>query len=597
LRNSCMMIRLIAVALIALVSVSTLHAQQSNPLADSLKQELENASTNEQKLFYLAQLGQLTMGINKKASDEYAAQMIQLAELSRDRSLMVTALLADARRHFNMGGRTDYTAIGIERSQKALGLAKESHLEDKEAWAYIYLATGERGNSNYDKAINYNNLALSLANNVDNDSLKVSAYNSIGSSYLRKKDKLLSFRNYLIAMEIAEKSDSYWLMRSCYSNMTSFYLDLEEFEKAKDYSFKILKLTQRFGRKYERMEAYNQLGTVYSNAKQFDMAKSFYDKAIGMADTLNMELLKLNTYGGMIDMYMTNNMTKEGLEFLKTRPELVNFMKTAGFDYYMDNSFGVAHLQLGHLDSAYYYLKRAEPRYESNANRDGRYWFYTNMSDYYQKKNDFKTALAYLLKAKANADGVQDLEIQKDLASNLDSIYQHLGDYKNAYYYNRQYHTYKDSLAELSMEKDLMLMEVETENKRQERLDAEEVEARRTRHNIQYMGITAAIAGVFIILVMLGIFSVSAGTIRILGFFAFIFLFEFIILLADNQIHHWTHGEPWKILAIKIGLISVLLPLHHFLEEKVIHYLTSRKMLDLNKSMLFSKLATPKEEE
>jgi uncharacterized membrane protein len=102
------------------------------------------------------------------------------------------------------------------------------------------------------------------------------------------------------------------------------------------------------------------------------------------------------------------------------------------------------------------------------------------------------------------------------------------------------------------------------------------------------MGITTAIAAIFILLVMLGVFSVSQSTIKILGFFAFIFLFEFIILLADNQIHNWTHGEPWKILAIKIGLIPILLPLHHFLEEKVIHYLTSKKMLELNKVGILS---------
>src|SRR5204862_8324769 len=127
---------------------------------------------------------------------------------------------------------------------------------------------------------------------------------------------------------------------------------------------------------------------------------------------------------------------------------------------------------------------------------------------------------------------------------------------------------------------------------RQKELEATLAEqATITRHNIQYMGITAAIAGVFIVLVMFGIFSVSPSTIRILGFFAFIFLFEFIILLADNQIHHWTHGEPWKILAIKIGLISVLLPFHHFLEEKVIHYLTSKKMLEINKEELLAKFA------
>jgi uncharacterized membrane protein len=168
-------------------------------------------------------------------------------------------------------------------------------------------------------------------------------------------------------------------------------------------------------------------------------------------------------------------------------------------------------------------------------------------------------------------------------------------DFKNAYLYNNKYRVYSDSLRKLSTEKDLMALEVENENKRKEREALAEEEAVRTRHNIQYMGITVAIACVFILLTMFGIFRVSSTTIRILGFFAFIFLFEFIILLADHEIHHLTHGEPWMIMAIKIVLISILLPLHHFLEEKVIHYLTSRKMLELNKAALFSKLMPKRE--
>jgi hypothetical protein len=64
-------------------------------------------------------------------------------------------------------------------------------------------------------------------------------------------------------------------------------------------------------------------------------------------------------------------------------------------------------------------------------------------------------------------------------------------------------------------------------------------------------------------------------------------LFEFIILIADTKIHDITHGEPWKVLAIKIGLIAILLPLHHKVEEKVIHYLTTQELLRLKGKGLF----------
>jgi hypothetical protein len=48
-------------------------------------------------------------------------------------------------------------------------------------------------------------------------------------------------------------------------------------------------------------------------------------------------------------------------------------------------------------------------------------------------------------------------------------------------------------------------------------------------------------------------------------------------LLADKPIQAWTAEEPWKVLMIKIVLGAGLVPLHHWLEHKVIHYLSGRR--------------------
>ena len=181
-------------------------------------------------------------------------------------------------------------------------------------------------------------------------------------------------------------------------------------------------------------------------------------------------------------------------------------------------------------------------------------------------------------KAMALADETKDLEWQQDIAKKLDTVYATLGDFKQSRLYSSLYHSYKDSLQKLGEEKDLLQMELADEEQRQKRIEREEAEALRERHNIQYLGITIAIAVVFLLLVLMGTFRVSETTIKIMGFFAFILLFEFIILIADNKIHHWTHGEPLPILGIKIVLIAILLPLHHWLEHKVVHYLASRRL-------------------
>lgn len=570
---------------------------QPPELTDSLKQNLERATTAEKKVLWLGELSQYYMGVDNSLSNQYAAQQMRIAEESRDRNLMVTVHLYDAQRYLNFSGRQENINKGIESAERALALAHDNSLQELEAWAYDYLALGSRFNSDYDKALNYGNMALSLASGVDSDSLKVSTYNTIAKIYLAKDEKMLAFRNFLKAMEIAEASGNFWQLRSCYKSLAGFYRGIDDFEKAKDLLYKLIAASLQHNRKYERQEAYNELGEVYAGNKQYDLAQDYYDKALALADSLNFTVVKLNTYVYMINMYLGSNQWDKAIKFFDSKPELRNFMIHAGFTHFIYQAYGMAHTMMGNLDSGAYYLAKAEPTYEKSAPRENKYWFYSNMLTHYQRRKDYKKALAYGLKAEAMSESIGDLSMKSLISRSLDSLYQETGDYQKAYLYNHRYQTYKDSLEELSQEKELMALEIENERKRKEREAAIEAQAKRDWHNIQYMGITVAIAAVFIILVMLGIFSVSHTTIRILGFFAFIFLFEFIILIADNQIHHWTHGEPWKILAIKIGLISILLPLHHYLEEKVIHYLTTKKLLEINKEALLGKFISRKESE
>ncbi|WP_315818400.1 hypothetical protein [Paraflavitalea speifideaquila] len=135
------------------------------------------------------------------------------------------------------------------------------------------------------------------------------------------------------------------------------------------------------------------------------------------------------------------------------------------------------------------------------------------------------------MKAKQLGDEIGSLDLQQQSTVNLDSLYQLKGDFKNAHLYNSLAYQYKDSLQKLAKEKDLLSLEIDNENRRKEReANQREVELSR-RHKIQYMGIVVAIVGIFILLVMAGIFRVSTATIKVLGFFAFIFLLSSLSFL------------------------------------------------------------------
>jgi hypothetical protein len=202
---------------------------------------------------------------------------------------------------------------------------------------------------------------------------------------------------------------------------------------------------------------------------------------------------------------------------------------------------------------------------------------YEELGNFYRRKSDPQRAALYYGKEWAIGQMTGRLQLSRDAALKLDSIYLQMHDYRSAYVYHTEYTRDADSLRNLAREADMLKLEVDNDSRRREREAKEEEEATEHRHNVQYMGFTAGLVVLFIVLVMMGWLAVPPSVIRTLGFLSFIFLFEFIILLADKQIQGWTHEEPWKVLLIKIGLAAILVPLHHWLEHKVIVYLSNRK--------------------
>ena len=258
-------------------------------------------------------------------------------------------------------------------------------------------------------------------------------------------------------------------------------------------------------------------------------------------------------------------------------------MREFGLSAVIDQSYGYIYTQLNQFDSARFYFNRALPYFENNTNESNKINFYSQLANMYKKTGDNSTAIEYYQKVKALGEKNGSLESIRSAAKNLDSLYLTTGDYKQSSLYNSVYYQYKDSIDKLKKENELAQIEALDEQQRAERARLEELEAKEKRNRIQYMGIIIGIVVLFVALAMMGWFKVSANTIRAIGFFSFLIFFEFIFLVFKKNIAGLTHGVPLYDLAFMIALAAILVPLHHWLEHKVIHFLTSHHMLKLRR--------------
>ena len=558
-------------------------AQQATAV-DSLKKDISAAKTTKEKLEKMDELSRVLMNVNLEESDNYGKQIILLAEESRDRELMIKAYLSNGLRCSYFVSRKEYLDRSVSYYNKALEIAKKEKIPKFIATAQLRLSAVYLAGLEKDKALNYANQGFSVISSLDNDSLKTEAYNTFGDVYLVRNEKILALRNYLNALSIAEDAKNAPLIKNCYLNLSAFYSNIEEYDKAIDYytlAYKKLDEIKTGNVPYQRVVYLTSIGNLYAAKKNHDIAIGYFERSIAMADSLKFSNLKIPGYVSLLNQYLNMDEPQKALNYFNSSQgqNLKTYLAQFGFAGVTDQAYGVIYTGLNKFDSAKYYFNRASPFFEKGSNETGKMSFYAQLGSLYEKAGENTKGIEYYLKVKDIASRNGLLENIQAAAKHLDTLYNRSGNYQLSRQYTSIYYQYKDSAEKLNKEKELAQVEAADEQHRLEKQEKQRVEAERRSHNIQYMAITIGIALLFVVLVIMGIFKVSEGTIKILGFFAFIMFFEFIILIADNKIHHWTHGEPWKVLAIKIILIAMLLPLHHWLEKKVIKYLTSHNRL------------------
>ena len=74
---------------------------------NNFKDQFAKATTDQEKVETLGNLSRTLMNFNLAEADKYGLQMIEVAEMSRDRKLMVKALLTNGERYSYLAGRKD----------------------------------------------------------------------------------------------------------------------------------------------------------------------------------------------------------------------------------------------------------------------------------------------------------------------------------------------------------------------------------------------------------------------------------------------------------------------------------------------------------
>jgi len=543
---------------------------------DSLCVLCNRSTTDSQKVVSLGKLAEYyyVFKLDDKA-DSVLHEQLLIAEVSNNRNLLLHALFGNA--VLNISGSADRESFdkAISFIQKGIDYAKANNENDYLAIGYTRLADILNARKQYDKALANAVLALSILEKVTSDSVKAICYISLGDIYLGKEDAVSACRNYNNAFDISIKMNSIPLQSLIYHRLHEMYKKLDDKDLAKDELNKSITLNKTYGNKEGLILDYYDLARLTNE-------KYFIEQAIDLADSIkNFKQLLSAKRLMLVYYYVVEGNEQKALQYLENEPDLKESYANSGDDNYFQN-IGNIYYYSNNPDSALYYYQLAEPEIQRKQDLKASEIILTQIAMSYDKRGNIDSAIIYYQKALKLSFQINDAAEIASIANQLSILYQKKNDFKNAFYYLQQSNHLTDSLKKLSKGNDITLLAVDRENKKheQEILQLEKLE--NNKRNLQYMAITVAIVVVFFLMLFIGSFPISKLTVKLMGYFFFISLFEFIVLLIDNLfLTHATHNQPLKIWLIKIGLIGLLVPFQHFLETNMIALLASKKLIEV----------------
>ncbi|MCB2207761.1 MAG: hypothetical protein KQH67_05645 [Bacteroidetes bacterium] len=443
----------------------------------------------------------------------------------------------------------------------------------------VYLAGYE-----FDKALISAYKSLTLADELNDDKKKIESYLMIGRSLESSNQKIEAFRNYLVATKHAKLEEDQQLLLSCYAHLSDFYLNNNLYQKAAAY--KLMEEELVSGKQpvdsLALMWIKYDLQVINLNSDDTRIHQESMEEILDFAHRNNQQ--KLKEYEFAVYRSMLTKLNRiDLLRQLYTEKYPAEFQKlhrdSPSFYYRLKAYFSE---EESNYDSAGYYFSKANDLLRDNSNKIMRSNFLIRYGQFLDRSGNYKRAIVHLKEAYQLAEEAGYMVFMLNASHELEKLFANEANFEQAYHYANLNTQLNDSINKMAERDKLLMLEINYEAQQQALAEERERQETLRRHNLQYTAIVIGILTVFVILILLGSFKVPKWIIQALGFVSFIFLFEFIILLADQKIHHMTHGEPWKILAIKIVLIGILLPLHHWIEHKVVQRLISKKLIDFS---------------
>lgn len=305
----------------------------------------------------------------------------------------------------------------LQFANRALAIAKETN--DSKSLINIYIEKKKCffWLNEWNKAIQQAQYAVDVAAKLNNPHDIVESKYHLADINLTSSNYVEALKNYLSALEVAERNKISERMIDIYGGIGLIYFRQKNFDKSLEYYEKLLAVAIEMKDSIAIAGAYDSQGSVLDNQKQFGKATEFHQKALHIAmlnkdtttmisagNNLGINLKKMSNYPQALKCYLS---TYDLL--LKSNPSDSLWLS------YIKLNIGSVYTKLGQYDKSEEYLKEGIKYLLRSNDIEGITDAYFNFFELYQAQANDKLALNYYLKYSNKKDSTYTLEKSKQL--------------------------------------------------------------------------------------------------------------------------------------------------------------------------------------
>jgi serine phosphatase RsbU (regulator of sigma subunit) len=299
-----------------------------------------------------------------------------------------------------------------------------------EGAAYCYAAIFYQDKGNYNKAVDYNNRALAIFNEVGYQQGISNVYNTFGIIYKEEGDYAKAMDNFFKALEINEKLGNKNLIGNALGNIGVIYNKLGEYDKALDYYNKALQISQETNDKVSEARNLDNMGTVYEAKNDYAKALDIYLKTEKISEEIDdengmtTELLNIGSayssiaQQGKVSKAHRDSLMKKSMEYTANSLQIarkLGIKATMSIDLV---NLGSDLDYFGKREEAEKDMFEAIAISDSIGAMDTKSGCYQMLSDIYTSAGDYKKALEAYKKYSALKDTIFNTDKNKEITRN-----------------------------------------------------------------------------------------------------------------------------------------------------------------------------------